>query len=97
LNSAGVPKTVYVRGYIRSDGKYVQSYYRAPPSRSYYLESPTEKDRANLRESPGVAENGTYYGQLSDTTGRPKTVYVNGYYRKDGTYVRSHYRSSPRR
>lgn len=24
-----------------------------------------------------------------------KDVYVNGYYRKDGTYVRPHYRSSP--
>lgn len=24
-----------------------------------------------------------------------KDVYVKGYYRKDGTYVRSHYRSSP--
>ncbi len=24
-----------------------------------------------------------------------KDVYVNGYYRKDGTYVRSHVRSSP--
>lgn len=44
-----------------------------------------------------VAENGSYYGQISDNTGRPKTVYVRGYYRRDGTYVRSHYRSRPRR
>jgi hypothetical protein len=34
---------------------------------------------------------GGYYG------GREKTVYVRSYYRKDGTYVRSHYRSPPRR
>lgn len=27
----------------------------------------------------------------------PKTVHVRGYYRKDGTYVRPHYRSAPRR
>ena len=27
----------------------------------------------------------------------PKTVPVRGYYRKDGTYVRGHYRSAPRR
>ena len=47
--------------------------------------------------SQRIAENGTYYGQISETTGRPKTVYVKGYYRKDGTYVRSHYRSPPRR
>jgi hypothetical protein len=47
--------------------------------------------------SPYAAENGSYYGQISDNTDRPKTVYVRGYYRSDGTYVRSHYRSSPRR
>lgn len=45
----------------------------------------------------GVGENGSYYGQISEHTGRPKTVHVKGYYRKDGTYVRSHYRSPPRR
>jgi len=45
---------------------------------------------------PRVSENGSYYGQISENTGRPKTVYVRGYYRKDGTYVRSHYRSSPK-
>gem|GEM_PF-2640957 len=44
-----------------------------------------------------VAENGSYYGQISEHTGRPKTVYVRGYFRKDGTYVRSHYRSRPLR
>ena len=43
--------------------------------------------------APGVAGNGTYYGQISESTGRAKTVYVRGYYRRDGTYVRSHYRS----
>ena len=30
-------------------------------------------------------------------TGRPKSVYVRGYRRKDGVYVRPHYRSRPRR
>jgi hypothetical protein len=47
--------------------------------------------------SPSIAENGSYYGEISEATGRPKTVYVSGYYRKDGTYVRSYYRSPPRR
>lgn len=45
---------------------------------------------------PSVAENGSRYGAISERTGRPKTVHVNGYYRKDGTYVRGHYRSKPR-
>ena len=41
------------------------------------------------------AENGSCYGDISTSTGRPKTVPVSGYYRKDGTYVRGHYRSRP--
>ena len=44
-----------------------------------------------------AAENGSHYGEISRQTGRPKTVRVRGYYRKSGTYVRSHYRSRPRR
>lgn len=37
------------------------------------------------------------YGEISPVTGRAKTVHVKGYYRKDGTYVQSHYRSPPKR
>ena len=40
------------------------------------------------------AENGSCYGDLN-ANGVAKTVHVNGYYRKDGTYVRGHYRSAP--
>ena len=39
------------------------------------------------------AENGSCYGDTSTVNGMPKTVSVNGYYRKDGTYVRGYYRS----
>lgn len=42
---------------------------------------------------PDVAENGSYYGEISKLTGRPKYTFVRGYFRKDGVYVRSHYRS----
>jgi hypothetical protein len=44
----------------------------------------------------GCAENGSCYGDISPATLRPKTVSVRGYFRKDGTYVRGHYRSRPR-
>jgi len=40
-----------------------------------------------------VAENGSYYGEISTVNGLPRTHYVNWYYRADGTYVRSYYRS----
>jgi hypothetical protein len=39
------------------------------------------------------AENGSCYGDISTVNGTPKTIHVDGYYRKDGTYVRGHYRS----
>lgn len=34
-----------------------------------------------------------YYGEISAKTGRPKTKYVKGYYKKNGTYVKGYYRS----
>ncbi len=43
--------------------------------------------------TPRYAENGSYYGQISTITHLPRTIYVSGYYRQNGTYVRSHYRS----
>lgn len=41
----------------------------------------------------GCAENGTCYGEISPSTGKAKTVHVPGYFKKDGTYVRGHYKS----
>ena len=35
----------------------------------------------------------TGYGEISKVTGRPRTNVVSGYYRKNGTYVRSYARS----
>ena len=46
---------------------------------------------------PGCAENGSCFGDVSNINGMPKTNHVNGYFRRDGTYVRGHYRSSGRR
>lgn len=43
--------------------------------------------------NPLCAENGSCYGDTSTITGNQKNIYVNGYFRKDGTYVRSHFRS----
>jgi hypothetical protein len=33
------------------------------------------------------------YGEISSTTGLPRTTYVSGYYRDSGTYVSPYYRS----
>ena len=49
-----------------------------------------------VRYAPACGENGSCYGDISTFTGRAKTTYVRGYFRRDGTYVRSHYRSRRR-
>lgn len=46
--------------------------------------------------SSAACKSEGYYGEISCLTGKPKTVHVRGYYRKDGTYVSPHYRSRPR-
>lgn len=62
-----------------------------------------DQSTANSAASPaqplgsGCAENGSCYGDVSNINGMPKTNHVNGYFRRDGTYVRGHYRSSSRR
>jgi len=66
-------------------------------SEQYRYNNYHKQYRQPTYSKPPIAENDSYYGQISDNTGRPKTVYVKGYYRKDGTYVRSHYRSPPRK
>ena len=85
------PKTVYVNGYDLNNGTYVRSHFRSLPlSSGNFLRGPPSEFK------PFVAGNGSYYG-LPNQYGVPKTVHVRGYYRKDGTYVRGHYRSRPRR
>lgn len=66
-----------------------QSFYAAPVAVTAY-----EPAAVTAPAYGSVAENGSYYGQ-PNANGVPKTVAVGGYYRKDGTYVRGHYRSAP--
>lgn len=65
-----------------------QPAYQPSPQPSY---QPTY--RPTVPTTGLCAENGSCYGDISVLTGRPKTVAVGGYYRKNGTYVRGHYRS----
>jgi hypothetical protein len=63
----------------------------APPS----TPSPTDGAATSPSWPPPLAENGDVRGVDNDGDGRIEPVYVRGYYRKDGTYVRSHYRARP--
>jgi hypothetical protein len=56
---------------------------------------PRNSGQSSSTSSSGSGES--CYGCISPNTGRPQTVYVPGYTRKDGTYVQPHYRSAPRR
>lgn len=64
---------------------------RVPGNASRYYDSATTHSDARAFT---YSENGSYYGERN-ANGVPKTVRVEGYFRKDGTYVRGHYRSRP--
>jgi hypothetical protein len=87
---------VYVNGYYRSDGTYVKAHYRSSPDGNPY----------NNYSFPGNVN--PYTGKVA--TGNPETylrnyynrnnssghlIWVNGYHRNDGTYVKGHYRTKP--
>jgi hypothetical protein len=59
----------------------------------YY--SPRNSNSQSTSTSTSTPRNN--YSSSSSTTSYPKTVNVKGYYRRDGTYVRPHTRSAPRR
>lgn len=42
-----------------------------------------------------VAEDGSIYGQMNESTKRPKIVFVHGYFRPDGAYVKAHFQDLP--
>ena len=52
---------------------------------------------SNSYTSPYRSENGDIKGYDNDGDGRLEPTYVKGYYKSNGTYVRSHYRAKPRR
>ena len=69
-----------------------------PQGATFVSPSPNQSStpKSSSSNSVGCAENGSCYGDISSVNGTPKTISVDGYYRKDGTYVRGHYRSKGR-
>lgn len=62
----------------------------APPAGySGLAPSASQQDHSYSQSRPNLDG----YGAASKSTGQPKTKWVEGYHRKDGTYVRGHYRS----
>jgi hypothetical protein len=85
--------------YYSTDGQ--QLPYEKPSSPSIktrtpaaaLVTGPVESTTLPTASGPSCAENGSCYGDVSSATMRPKTTHVSGYTRRDGTYVRGHYRS----
>jgi hypothetical protein len=65
---------------------YHQAGVSCVPENSRQVSSP-------IAGSPACSETGSCYGDISTVTGLPKTTFVNGYFRSNGTYVGSYYRS----
>jgi endonuclease YncB( thermonuclease family) len=81
------------------------NYSQIAPTNRVTFESADEAEAAGFRAAkncPGAAPGtGTTSSTRADTSASPSSssgrVQVRGYYRKDGTYVRPHTRSAPRR
>jgi len=71
----------------------LQGHVGVPQTSTNILLNPITGKQFNPAVGLGCAENGSCYGDTSTVNGLPKTIHINGYYRKDGTYVRGHYRS----
>ena len=74
------------------DGRYPYSCKHKILSKDH-AELVRESESKKTPPSSVCAENGSCYGDISSRTGKSKRVHVKGYYRKNGTYVRGHYRS----
>jgi hypothetical protein len=61
----------------------------------YYV--PSIKSDSKITSSQTSTSTQTNSSSYNSTSSRPKTVNVKGYYRKDGTYVKPHTRSAPRK
>lgn len=97
LYSLTVDGQVHVKGYYRSNGTYV-----APHTRSSPNSSPRDNYSypGNTNPYTGKTATGnpdTYVKNLykNNSSQSSSDVWVDGYYRSDGTYVTGHWRSAP--
>lgn len=94
-------KKIQSKNSFKTDSpKYVTLDRTENPSATPQTSSQTNNSSLNTKSYNSISYTPTPvgdYGEISKETGRPKTVHVNGYTRKDGTFVKPHYRSAPRR
>jgi uncharacterized protein YgiM (DUF1202 family) len=76
---------VPVKGYTRKDGTYVAPHTRSSPNH-------TKTDNYSY---PGNSAPASTPAKGNEIAPSSSDVWVDGYYRQDGTYVNSHYRTAP--
>lgn len=91
-------KVVPVSGYRRSDGVFVRPHKRSLPDTREFSRHTTRYRSDSLSTRRYGSPRQSYPGQPSPRYSAPSgsgggRVYVRGYWRKDGTYVRPHTRS----
>ncbi len=92
----GVIAQVSVRGYYRKDGTYVRPHQRTLPDGNPYN---NYSFPGNYNPNTGEITGGNPNTYLRNYYGRSSSfghlIWVEGYYRKDGTYVKGHFRTKP--
>jgi len=79
-------RDTWVRGYVRKDGTYVQGHYRSAPDGNFWN---NYSAKGNVNPYTGKK------GYELPPPGYGSDVWVNGYFRADGTYVPGYWRSAP--
>lgn len=90
----------YVKGHYRN-GKYVSGYYRGCGGNSYSTTTPSDSQSTVTNRAANISYTSyssrlinLYKGtQFAGQTDKNILNFVQGYYRKDGTYIRPHYRT----
>jgi len=97
LFSLTVEGQVHVKGYTKSNGTYVAPHTRSSPNSSPYDNYSYPGNTNPYTGKTATGNPDTYIKNLYNNNSTPSTsdVWVDGYYRSDGTYVTGHYRSAP--
>ena len=92
-------KSTYVKGYYRKDGTYVSGHYRHYGGSSYTSNNSNVNNLDDIDYTrPKISQNSIvrlYKGkEYVGTKSKSNLVFIHGYYREDGVYVRPHWRTN---
>lgn len=82
---------VQVKGYYRKNGTYVSPHVRTSPNSTVTDNYSYQSNNYTPNRTSKTPSTYNYYN--SSTNSNSEKIWVNGYYRKDGTYVSGYYRN----